>query len=225
MLRYAFLVLACAFVFFRGSASAAQWDDALAFSDSLGTNPFNPTGATATDQAILSGSIHCPTGTSIPSFNLALVTSLPSGCFDTNPIAINLNEFARQGDLVSLAGQAMANANGLLSLQGDLNAFKTSTTAQLNAINAQIVQMNLAVAKANKNAWIGSALASSLVNISPADGQTNRFGVNFATAQGQSAVGFNYTHVAGPLDFNAGLSLSTSQTKYSEIRLGGGISW
>ena len=118
-----------------------------------------------------------------------------------------------------------ANPNGLTTLQGDLASFKANTAAQLAAVNSELSSLAKQSAQAQQDAWIGSALAASIVNIAPQDGKTNRFGMNMATVQGQGALSFSYTHVNGATDFNAGVAFSTKSTRYALARVGVGFSW
>lgn len=115
-----------------------------------------------------------------------------------------------------------------MNLQGQntaLNAQMAAVTKDLAIISNQVASLVVAQRETEKHAWIGSALASALVAVAPAEGKTNRLGINMATVQGQSAMGLNYAHVSGGWDVNAGVAISTSQSRYAEGRVGVGFSW
>ncbi len=155
---------------------------------------------------------------------------------------ISLNQFASAAYVGQLAQGVAANSTSIGGLQSNLSALTaivgsqgssisslqaqdSAFASQFAAISAEMANFDRLLSDANKHAWIGSALASSLVNVAPMEGATNRLGMNMATVQGQNAIGINYSHVAGPIDMNAGVSLSTSNTRYAEGRVGIGFSW
>ena len=201
-----------------GSAQAEQWDDAILWNETnvrapfaaFDSDPHDIAQTPTTNLTVYARAVSCGAGNSLPALTAPDVPIVggvgsplifgPSNCLGAGIINIDLNQFARQSDFLGLQTQVAA-INSQLSL--------------LLKMNAQV----------QKDVWIGSALAASLVNVTPQDGNSNRLGINVATVQGQSAFSVNYAHVSGPLDFNAGMSFSASNSRYATARVGIGFSW
>jgi len=234
---------ACLTVLSSEHSAAQQWtnltyDSPNVPSSCFGCGPIAPAGSpvNTSNAYIMLSSVE-----SYPS-PLGQVINLTTGTVSINQFASSAyvgqlaqsistnssNIGALQATLNSLSGTVSTQGQAISSLQTQNAGFASQFTAvnqQLASLSAQIAGLQRSVSDANKHAWIGSALASSLVSVAPLPGNTNRLGMNVATVQGQSAVGFNYSHASGRIDLNAGVSLSTSQSRYAEGRVGIGFNW
>ncbi len=103
-----------------------------------------------------------------------------------------------------------------------LSATVAGSAAQIaqlqQSVNALGTQLNVLDQKSDAQ----SAIASAMGFATPTDGNANRFGTNLGTFGGATAVGFTYTHVAGQLDFHAGVGTTGHYTAGS---VGVGFSW
>jgi hypothetical protein len=221
MRKFAFLSAICLLTLSQNEAFAGPWDDVL-------QSATQQAGQTVNDGAIFTYGVNCSGNSSSltpESYNNGIVPFSPTTCQQTSIFFVSLQQLARQGDVVALQGQMSANFSSLSALQTSFTAFQASTASQFTDVNAEISRLQQLNALTNKQIWIGSALAASLVNVSPADGKTNRIGTNIATVQGQNAISINYSHVGESVDFNAGVAFSTSNSRYATARVGIGYSW
>jgi hypothetical protein len=162
----------------------------------------------------------CPAGTTLvgnSSVQSGTMATLPAG---TDRIDAGLALQARGVVASPLCTTGYCDLFATVPLSSFANS--RSVDAALAALQSQSVAL---AARADQHAWMGSAMAASLASMAPAEGLKNRAGVNMATAGGQSAVGFNYTHVEDGLDMTAGLAMGTSSSKFMAGRVGFGVSW
>ncbi len=106
-----------------------------------------------------------------------------------------------------------------------INIDQFARTNSVLELSSQFQALSGNVRVAERRAWMGSALAAAIPDVSPSPGKTNRIGANVATVEGQSAIGIAYSHISGAFDFNVGASFSTSYEHHALGRAGMGFSW
>lgn len=213
------VVVAC-----TGAAKAGPWDGATYDTPNVVGNCVVCTSLYPSGAAIDLTNAYIPVSAVIQLNNPA-----PNTTYITTPVGmVSLNQFAPASLVSVLQSTVTSHGQSILNLQTQNAAFATqmaSVTQSLSAISNEISGLMNQQRQTEKHAWIGSALASALVVMPPAEGKANRLGMATATVQGQSAIGLNYSHVAGAWDFGAGAAVSTSHSKYVEGRVSFGFSW
>jgi hypothetical protein len=99
------ILLLCLLAFFINSAQAGQWNDAIQGANATGYWSQNPP---TTDIALQAYGVECPKGDALSAFNYGagqrpfLSEWTPSTCSTSSAFSINLDQFARQSDIVAL---------------------------------------------------------------------------------------------------------------------------
>lgn len=213
-MRTQFLSIAAAVAALNiGDAQAQRWNDALQFENTNVTGPgfgnphFDIETSQSTDLAVQVEGAGCGAGNSLPTFTangipLTVATSSnlffgPTNCAPGGSMLINLNQFARESDLIVFQAQAAA-----------MNQFGQK-------LQADSVRANQGVAMSLAMAGIGDLQS----------GEHIAFSGNWGTFQGQNggAVGVAY-RLNEHLSVNAGFAGSLDGGAYGG-RAGFRIGW
>lgn len=195
------IIVAVAATIAAEQVSAQQWDDAIQWDQQNVTAPYFPSAVPLSDASILVAGASCPVGEPLPTFTAPNIGPHPSGYSNTSCVGggglnINLNEFARQSDLMTTDTQ-------LSNLTADLNQLSDSVATELS-------QLNKNLRAASQHADEGTAMAFAMSGTPELqENEHIAFSGNVGAFQSQTggAVGVAY-RLADHVSVNAGFARS-----------------